>query len=318
MIRLSLGAEPTALASRRGPALAQAQADFVANGAGRPEFNKLLTDYDNAADGPHRVKLVLWERQHKKCAWCESRVDWEKYPVEHIRPKGGAEDLDEDTKKHILSTGMAPPDLGKRWTVSSDHHYWWLAWDWDNIVFSCERCNKSGNKGNRFPLAPGSPRAATPPRSVPWPSTGPVVDLSVERPWLLNPRLEGSLADITWKPIDSSKRQEDWDWVVSGRTHLGLVTIEVLGLRFRTEDVGRLLKKLVAHWREMDKHVKAGRIQDARETWENILTNYVEQPEGEFRAACYCALQHLVPKAQRTKHNLRDPAVPEVVYTPKP
>ncbi len=315
MIRLSLGGEPPALTRRRPAAWRGAQAEFDANGPGRKELHNLLTDYDNDQDGEDRVKRVLWRRQHEKCAWCEVKADWELYPVEHIRPKGGAYDLDEAAKRQITSQGTLPPDLDKRWTVLSPDHYWWLTWEWENLVFSCARCNKTGNKGNRFPLAPGRLRTAALPRPVVHPLNWPGLDVSHEETWLLNPRLEGSQADITWGPTNPWREPEDWTWEVRGRTPRGMVTIEVLGLKDRIDRVSSRLKELVARWRDLKSYMDAGRAVDVANTWESLVSTYIEDPDKEFRAACWCALNLLVLRLNQKrwkKLNLRSPAVPEV------
>ena len=71
------------------------------------------------------VKPDLAAMQHNKCCYCEKREEQAKYrDVEHYRPK-------------------AP--------------YWWLAWTWENLLFSCIDCNRE-QKRDRFPLSPGDVR----------------------------------------------------------------------------------------------------------------------------------------------------------------
>lgn len=67
-------------------------------------------------------KHVLAERQRKKCCYCERIVTASFNDVEHYRPFS---------------------------------QYWWLAWNWENLLFACARCNRSG-KHDSFPLAAGS------------------------------------------------------------------------------------------------------------------------------------------------------------------
>ncbi len=67
---------------------------------------------------------------HGKCAFCESQLDTAAIGyIEHFRPKGGAKG------EH----GEYAPD-----------HYWWLAYEWTNLYYSCQVCNFS--KGSRFPV----------------------------------------------------------------------------------------------------------------------------------------------------------------------
>jgi len=71
------------------------------------------------------AKEQLERETHGKCAYCEAPTNVVAHgDVEHFRPK--------DT-------------------------YWWLAYCWDNWLFSCQICNQS-HKGARFPVS-GSPMA---------------------------------------------------------------------------------------------------------------------------------------------------------------
>ena len=81
-----------------------------------------------------------------KCAYCETHISSGfKGNVEHYRPKasvtvtilGQRNDLaDKPPKKKVKAISY----LG----------YWWLAYDWENWLLSCERCNNW--KGCRFPV----------------------------------------------------------------------------------------------------------------------------------------------------------------------
>jgi hypothetical protein len=71
------------------------------------------------------IKKQLFEDQSYKCAFCETRQEQARYnDVEHFRPK---------------ST------------------YWWLAWTWENLLFSCVYCNRD-HKKTLFPLRGSSQR----------------------------------------------------------------------------------------------------------------------------------------------------------------
>ena len=85
----------------------------------------------------HGYKLVaedLWSSQHFKCCYCESKIPKGFNDVEHYRPKGEAD---------------RSPGSGLK------HGYWWLAFSWQNLLFACPGCNRSG-KNSQFPLAPKS------------------------------------------------------------------------------------------------------------------------------------------------------------------
>ena len=72
-----------------------------------------------------KVREKLNELYFHKCAYCETLC---KAEIEHYRPKKG---VTEDT----LHNG-----------------YYWLCYEWSNLVPSCRYCNTEGGKGNQFPI----------------------------------------------------------------------------------------------------------------------------------------------------------------------
>lgn len=104
--------------------------------AGERDFES--KDFENSIYGHEEVKAALILVQDYKCCFCESKIGHISYgDVEHFRPKAG---WIQDTE-----------DLNKP-------GYYWLAYDWDNLLLSCQLCNQR-HKKNFFPLLPGSPRA---------------------------------------------------------------------------------------------------------------------------------------------------------------
>lgn len=84
------------------------------------------------------VRLALWRHHKQKCCYCERYRDPKREPdIEHFRPKA-----------EVSEEG--PRSLG----------YWWLAYRWSNLFFSCRTCNQEYKK-NHFPLLGGS-RAVSP------------------------------------------------------------------------------------------------------------------------------------------------------------
>lgn len=134
--------------------------------------------------GP-QVREALGRLFHHKCAYCDAVVGGEPH-VEHFRPKGGAMDLH-----------------GNRDRL----HYYWLAYEWSNLLPSCLECNRL--KGPRFPVV-GRRLAVGAAGS----------ELSTERPLLLDPCLDDPEAHLTY--LDDGR-------VVSA-TLRGQTTIEILGL----------------------------------------------------------------------------------------
>ena len=88
------------------------------------------------------VRQQLEIDQHYKCAFCECYLPLQYHDVEHFRPKS---------------------------------HYYWLGHEWKNLLYSCERCNRSYKKTN-FPLAAGSVQA-----------NSPTDDITQEHPLIINP-----------------------------------------------------------------------------------------------------------------------------------
>jgi uncharacterized protein (TIGR02646 family) len=105
------------------------------------------------------TELKQWLSQnvfHGKCAYCQSDMEVAGFgTADHHRPKGR---VDEE-----------PNHPG----------YYWLAYEWRNLLPCCEQCN-SGGKGNKFPI---EGRRVFSPNEV-----ATVDDLDkVEKPLLLNP-----------------------------------------------------------------------------------------------------------------------------------
>lgn len=96
--------------------------------AGKRKFTIKKTIY-----GHLTVKDTLVTLQKDKCCFCERKVSaGEPGHIEHYRPKGGYK---KDDKSKLVKPG-----------------YYWLAYNFENPFFSCNRC-KTSYKKNYFPLA---------------------------------------------------------------------------------------------------------------------------------------------------------------------
>jgi uncharacterized protein (TIGR02646 family) len=106
-----------------------------------PEYqngNRTL-EFDSSIYGARDVKESLKAAQHEKCAFCESRFSHVAYgDVEHFRPKAGYKQREADSLKRP--------------------GYYWLAYAWSNLYYSCQLCNQRFKK-NLFPLRDGRKRA---------------------------------------------------------------------------------------------------------------------------------------------------------------
>lgn len=124
-------------------------------------------------DGTVKYVVVeaLMQLYHDKCAYCECK---EFDPqVEHYRPKN-------------------------RVTSARGHTgYFWLAFEWSNLVSTCFDCNKIGKgKGNRFPLIGGEVNRVSQAPALNGNTLDPAQirpdqpPLSTERPYLLHPEID--------------------------------------------------------------------------------------------------------------------------------
>ncbi len=84
-----------------------------------------------------------------KCAYCEENITRNQHgDMEHFRPKKGVRDA-ENQPVTVVIDGEEREHPG----------YYWLAYDWRNLLPSCILCNKQPGeespfgKGNRFPVA---------------------------------------------------------------------------------------------------------------------------------------------------------------------
>jgi hypothetical protein len=96
--------------------------------------------------------LKAWLLEHvfnKKCAYCETNVREARQVghAEHFRPKGGVKYKEEGKDKQ--TTARVKDEQGQ----DIDHPgYFWLAYNWKNLVPSCEACNTRWGKKNQFPV----------------------------------------------------------------------------------------------------------------------------------------------------------------------
>lgn len=288
MIQLSLGSEPSVLKSERRARLPNAVSAFNIHGPGSQAFTSLLDKgYDVA-------KSELRRRQHGKCAYCEKQEDAFRRPVEHFRPKKKAEDF-----------------VGGKW-VSVNTHYWWLTWTWRNLYFACDECNRTGRKGSRFPIAPGSSRIPAPTAPAPTPIPRKYFALSTEQPLLVDPRNDDPFKHLQWIPSNSKKAKRNWTWVIDGRDIRGDTTISVLGLHSREDEVNSHLNPLKLLWQQIENHVVAGRIPDAQTCWDSTVATFIDDPEQPFRNAAWWAINSLCDYHQQKAHGFRHPPVPVV------
>ena len=167
-----------------------------------------------------KTKRYIFDAFHGKCAYCETLIDDVDQPgdVEHFRPKKRV--MREDGKpEEVVVGGKALRHMG----------YYWLAYDWRNLLPACALCNRPRNvegrrvgKADLFPLKPTSARAIRPDDL-----------LEQEEPLFIHPVLKD--------PQDHFDFVPDTGFLV-GKTEEGRKCIEVLDLNREGLTEGRRRK----------------------------------------------------------------------------
>lgn len=134
------------------------------------------------------VKQALIAAQHGKCCFCE-RFIGEDGDVEHFRPKAAV----------CQGEGLPQETPG----------YYWLAYDWNNLLLACKICNQRYKK-NFFPLVHPSHRAKSHHD-----------DIAQEEPLLIHPAEQN--------PQDSLAFRRELAYAIDGNP-CGAATIKMLGL----------------------------------------------------------------------------------------
>lgn len=127
------------------------------------------------------VKEQLRLIYHDKCGYCESAkspaFSWR---VDHFRPQKGRD--------------KAECHLG----------YYWLTYEWSNLILSCERCNNA--KSNHFPIQ--GDRITTPQANyLEWRADS--KSLLNEKPLLLNPELDHPENHLIFFPDGSIQGRDE-------------------------------------------------------------------------------------------------------------
>lgn len=167
-----------------------------------------------------KIKSELLNLQHTKCCYCEWGLQNSNSDVEHYRPKSESKQAN---KTFIHKIG-----------------YYWLAYDVENLLVSCQKCNQTYKK-TLFPLVLAHTRCI-----------GHDGDINLEQPLLLNPSVD-----------DPSQHLFFENEYLLHRTQRGKVTIKVLQLNrnFLLEDRAdtllqlRLLDKIVSLSSSREKHI---------------------------------------------------------------
>jgi uncharacterized protein (TIGR02646 family) len=264
MLPIRRGHEPTTLKEQRWWRLARARVHIL---AALTTEGLEIAGYDVAP-----VKKTLHIQQHKKCAYCDRLHETTSQPIEHFRPKKGA-----------IRSGGTKDELC----------YWWLAWSWENLLFSCSACNSQAYKGNHFPLSIDRPLAAE------------SIALGDEDAALVDPAREHPMDHIQFR-FDGER------WTPEGKTDKGRTTIEVFGLNRPAllEYYGKLASDVEASLNDLKHAMERHDSAHLLDLWQRRLTHLLGHPQKtDFLRAEYAALiwdmfDQTFPKDIRDAHNL--------------
>ena len=174
----------------------------------------LLTSADDVDDALYKKQKHEYVKRsgafHGKCAFCESSLESQDGDIEHFRPKGKVLNPDNRDVTWLNNDGEEINHPG----------YYWLAYDFENLLPSCVKCNRSRTEGERpigkrnwFPLSDETTRVATPEG-----------DLKEESPILIHPRKEDPAEHLD---IDVETGE------IIPRTERGEMCIRIFGLDIR-------------------------------------------------------------------------------------
>jgi hypothetical protein len=260
VIPVRRGAEPPALTNARAARVPAAEAVWAATGSAN----------DIVFEGYKVARAALHAAQHGKCAYCEQPCGVpDELPVEHYRPKAGAQRDPDDPKSMDLS------------------RYWWLAWSWENLLFACPTCNGRSRKASHFPIeGPPAPIGATD-RAI----------LDAERPLLLDPsRAEDDpRGHIVWAPINPTAPRAAWKWSPIHRSPRGKMTIRVLKLRALEDAATAWVRSQILEAVENIQRLEAeGHAEEAERACAR-LQGRLFAPSVGWHALSACALGVLLP-----------------------
>jgi uncharacterized protein (TIGR02646 family) len=227
---------------------------------------------DEIGDKYRVVAEDLWHAQGHKCAYCEGLEQRKRNDVEHFRPKGRIDDCAGNT----LTPG-----------------YWWLAWSWSNLLFSCRNCNQSPAKLDKFPIDPGSVRLKAeeePPGQ--------------EKAVLLDPYIDEPMDHIVFR-LARFGLQDRWTPQPRNGSTRGKRTIEILLLD--RDDLSDLYQDHVKDYIEPDvaelKHaISQSNLTGVQHHWKTLIR--MVQRGRPFTALAHDAIDFYVPQSIRDQWGL--------------
>lgn len=243
--------------------------------------NNLITDFNNGIK-PKFTELYKEMKYYyyingkspfwNKCAYCERNIRNQYGDIEHYRPKGRVTDVNNKLIKRIVG-------------LNKEEHpgYYWLAYEFTNLLPSCITCNRPTNIIN----------GAKKKQIGKW-DKFPVKDIRAwevgtegnEEPLLINPLVDDPSEHFVY---DTTKGIIGW------KTKEGEMTVKILGLNEhdlpeRRVERYELIKTKVAEYIEECK--KDPNSHDAQEN-EKLLRK-IKKGYGEFSTFAMCAIKDTI------------------------
>ena len=136
--------------------------------------------FRNDVYGADIVRVALGELFFDKCGYCEYKLARTDLNIDHYRPKG-------------------------RVAEARNHPgYYWLAYDWSNLIPACTPCNQ---RRRELPKWPATSRAPSAGKSDSFPllhetrrAWSPQANITLEEPLLLNPTTDVPSEHLTFHP----------------------------------------------------------------------------------------------------------------------
>jgi hypothetical protein len=157
-----------------------------------------------------------------KCAYCEAPIrDYQHGDVEHFRPKAGI--TDQDGRRVYLLDGNGEIQIDAAGEPVEHPGYYWLAYEWTNLLPSCIKCNqddvRQGRRIGKHARFPVEGRHAQKPE-----------ELTAEKPVLIHP--------LSVEKDDEPSRHLMVDTktgLMAHHTPRGQACIDILGLNVRDQ-----------------------------------------------------------------------------------
>ncbi len=115
--------------------------------------NESRHDFDSAVWT--RLKRWLLEHVfHGKCAYCETQLAGARQPgdAEHFRPKGSVNYRESGDDPPTYVPALAEDETTTPPRTVQHPGYFWLAYNWKNLLPACNFCNRAPGKKDQFPI----------------------------------------------------------------------------------------------------------------------------------------------------------------------